>query len=71
MSAGTLAERQENSVERIEIGDDVLISAGAKILKASVLHNHAVIGANAVVKGEVSEGGVAVGVPAKTIKLRT
>lgn len=71
IKADSLIEEQDNSVEKITIEDDVWISAGAKILKGSVLRNHSVIGANAVVKGEIPENGVAVGMPAKVIKYRS
>lgn len=71
IQANTLIEKQDNSVKKIIIEDDVWISAGAKILKGSVLRNHAVVGANAVVKGEIPENGVAVGIPAKVIKFRS
>lgn len=70
IQAGTLIEKQENSVQPIIIGDDVWIAAGAKVLKGSIISDHSVIGANAVVKGEVPENGVAVGIPAKVIKFR-
>lgn len=71
IQANTLIEKQNNSVKKIIIEDDVWISAGVKILKGSVLRNHAVVGANAVVKMEIPENGVAVGVPAKVIKFRS
>ena len=70
MEANTLIDTQENSVKEIIIGDDVWIAAGVKILKGSIINNHAVVGANAVVKGEIPENGVAVGTPAKVIKYR-
>ena len=69
--ADALIELQKNSVEKITIGHDVWIGAGAKILKGSILRDHVVVGANAVVKGEIPENGVAVGVPAKVIKYRS
>jgi serine O-acetyltransferase len=49
------------------IGDDVYIGAGAKVLGNVHVHNHAVIGANAVVVKDVPEGAVVGGVPAKII----
>lgn len=75
MDHGTAAneqiDKQENVVEKIIIGNDVWIAAGAKILKGSVLADHAVVGANAVVKGGIPINAVAVGVPAKVIKYRS
>lgn len=47
------------------LGDNVLVSAGAKIIGHISIQNHAVIGANAVVLKDVPEHAVAVGVPAK------
>ena len=67
---GTLIEEQENVVEPIVIGDDVWIVAGVKVLRGSTLRNHCVIGANAVVKGDIPDSGIAVGIPAKIVKYR-
>ena len=69
--AGELISKQENIVGKIDIGSDVWIAAGAKILKGSVLGDHAVIGANAVVKKHIPENAIAVGVPANIIKFRS
>ena len=52
------------------IGDDVWIAANATILKGSAINTGAVIGAKALVKGEIPEYGIAVGIPARTIKYR-
>lgn len=71
IQANTLIDKQENTVKQVKIGNDVWIATGAKILKGSVLHDHVVIGANAVVKGEIPQNGIAVGIPAKVIKFRT
>ena len=70
MQAGILIEKQQNSVQKISIGNDVWIAAGAKILKGSVLKNHSVIGANAVVKDLIDENAIAVRVPARIVKYR-
>lgn len=51
------------------VGDDVVIGAGAKILGGIKVGNRSRIGANAVVIENVPAGGVAVGVPAKVIKV--
>ena len=51
--------------ETSEIGDDVLIGAGAKILGPLTIGDDARIGANAVVVTDVPDHGVSVGVPAK------
>lgn len=58
-----------NEPKAPEIGDDVDIGAGAKILGAIKIGNRVVIGANAVVIHDVPDDSIAVGVPA-TIKPR-
>jgi acetyltransferase-like isoleucine patch superfamily enzyme len=52
------------------IGDDVWIGAGAKILMNSRIGDGAVIGANAVVIGDIPPYAIAVGVPARVIGYR-
>lgn len=65
-----LIRDQSNKVEPINIGDDVWLAAGVKVLKGSSIMSHAVIGAQAVVKGAIDENGIAVGIPAKVVKYR-
>lgn len=48
-----------------DIGDDVTIFAGAKLIGAIRVADRAVVGANAVVNRDVPPGQVAVGVPAR------
>lgn len=50
------------------IGDDVEIGVGAKLIGPIRVGNGAVIGANAVVLGDVPPGAVAVGVPARILR---
>jgi serine O-acetyltransferase len=50
------------------IGDNCLISPGAKILGPITIGNNCVIGANAVVIRDVSDNTLVAGVPAKIIK---
>lgn len=50
------------------IGDDVMITCGAKVLGEITVGSHAVIGANAVVLRDVEEGSVMGGIPAKRIR---
>ena len=52
------------------IGDWVTASAGAKILGGITIGDRAVIGANAVLLQDVPTGGVAVGIPARVVKIR-
>lgn len=66
-----LIREQSALIGEVEIGDDVWIGAGAKILMNSHIGKGAIIGANAVVKSDIPEYGVAVGVPARVIKYRT
>jgi serine O-acetyltransferase len=49
------------------LGDGVIVGAGAKILGAIHIGQHAKIGANAVVLADVPAGTTAVGVPAKFV----
>ena len=67
---GTLIREQKNTVEAVDIGNDVWIAAGCKILKGSKIGDGAVIGASSVVKGEVPKNAIAVGAPAKVKKYR-
>lgn len=51
------------------IGNNVYIGTGACILGGITVGDNAKIGANAVVLMDIPEGGVAVGIPAKVIKI--
>lgn len=51
------------------IGDDVYISAGARILGKIKIGNNIIIGANAVVIRDVPDNSIVAGVPAKVIKV--
>lgn len=51
-----------------EIGDDVYISAGARIVGKIKVGNNVIIGANAVVNKDVQDNSIVAGVPAKTIR---
>ena len=70
IQGGELIRNQKNIVAPIHIGEDVWIASGAKILKGSNIRNGAVIGAQSVVKGEIEENAIAVGIPAKVKKYR-
>lgn len=50
------------------IGDDVYISAGARIIGKIHVGNNVIIGANAVVNKDVPDNTIVAGVPAKTIR---
>ncbi len=51
------------------IGDNVTISAGAKVLGGVTIGDDVVIGANAVVTRDVPSGATVVGAPARVIKI--
>ena len=67
---GELIRNQENTSSLVQIGEDVWIAAGCKILKGSIIHNGAIIGAASVVKGEIPANAIAVGIPAQVKKYR-
>ena len=70
IKANMLMRGQPNTVKSIEIGEDVWVAAGVKILKGSKIGNGAVIGAASVVRGEIPDNAIAVGMPAKIKKYR-
>lgn len=70
VSKGRLIRDQENSVASVEIGEDVWLGAGCKVLKGTTIQSGAVLGAQSVVKGDIKENGIYVGVPAKFKKNR-
>lgn len=53
------------------VEDDVVISAGAKVLGGLTLGHGSVVGANAVVLRDVPPGYVAIGIPAKNLPPRS
>lgn len=57
-------------VAPIAIGPDVWVGAKASILRGSTVGRHAVIGAHALVEGDIPPNAIAVGVPAKVIRYR-
>lgn len=67
---------QEEMIEDVEskgpiiIGNDVWIGAHSLILSGSKIGNGSIIGANSVVNGEIPPYSIAVGSPAKVIKMR-
>lgn len=67
---GTLIREQLAEIKRVSIGKDCWIGAGVKILCGARIGNGCVIGANAVVIGEIPDNAIAVGVPAHVIGYR-
>lgn len=70
MRRDTAIRLQKAEIGSVEIGDDVWIGAGAKILMNVKIGKGAVIGANAVVVTDIPEYAIAVGAPAKIVKYR-
>lgn len=54
----------------IDIGPDVWIGRGVAVLSGATLERGCVIGANAVVKGTIGAGQIAVGIPARPVRAR-
>ena len=62
--------KQPIKYAEVVIGDDVWIGANVVILQGVNIGSHSVIGAGAVVTGDIPENSIAVGIPAKVIKKR-
>ncbi|MCO4253151.1 acyltransferase [Pseudarthrobacter raffinosi] len=54
--------------DMVLIGRNVFIGTGAVILKGTVLHDHCVVGAGSIVKGEFEAGTVLAGNPARAVR---
>jgi acetyltransferase-like isoleucine patch superfamily enzyme len=54
--------------EPVEIGDNVFVGTGARILKGATIGSDSVIGAGAVVTGSIPAGVVAAGNPARVVR---
>lgn len=65
-----LINQQTNQTAAIEIGNDVWIGTGAKILKGVRVGDGAVIAAGALVKDDVAPYAIVGGIPAKKISER-
>lgn len=70
MAAGVPIREQPAKIGEVIIGNDVWLGAGAKILANVHIGDGAIIGSNAVVTSDIPANAVAVGVPAKVIRLR-
>lgn len=71
---GNMGKNRISKEEKITypvIGNNVLIGAGAKILGPVIVGDNVQIGAGSVVLNDIPKNGVAVGVPAKVIKILT
>jgi maltose O-acetyltransferase len=56
------------SMAPVEIGDNVFVGMGARILKGATIGSDSVIGAGSVVTGTIPDGVVAAGNPARVIR---
>ena len=63
-----LSNTRKAEIKTVEIGDYVLIGAGAIILPGVKIGSHSIIGAGAVVSKDIPEHSLVVGVPAKKIR---
>jgi maltose O-acetyltransferase len=55
-------------IASVEIGDNVFVGMGARILKGTTIGSDSVIGAGAVVTGSIPAGVIAAGNPARVIR---
>jgi serine O-acetyltransferase len=58
-----------NDLEFPEIGDNVFIGAGARVLGGITIGNDVIIGANAVVIEDVPSGATVMGIPGRIVKV--
>ncbi len=61
---------QERSSQGIELGENVWLGAGVKVLDGVRIGRDVVVGANAVVNADLPDGVVAAGVPARILRRR-
>ncbi|MCL5276213.1 MAG: acyltransferase [Deltaproteobacteria bacterium] len=61
---------QKQEADPIVIGNDVWLGSHVVVTAGSKIGNGSVIGANAVVTSNIPAGAIAVGVPAKVVRLR-
>ncbi len=63
-------QQQGTREQGISIGDDCWIGAKATLLDGTVIGNHSIVAAGAVVKGIFPDNAIIGGVPAKILKMR-
>jgi acetyltransferase-like isoleucine patch superfamily enzyme len=62
---------QDIARARVEIGSDVWIGAGARILAGVHIGDHAIVAAGAIVTKDIAPGTIVAGVPARPIRQRS
>jgi len=62
---------QPRTSHGITLGDNVWLGTGAKVLDGVRIGSDVVVGANAVVTGDLPDGAIAAGVPARILRQRT
>jgi acetyltransferase-like isoleucine patch superfamily enzyme len=62
---------QPRTSRGIALGDNVWLGTGAKVLDGVRIGSDVVVGANAVVNGDLPDGAIAAGVPARILRQRT
>ncbi|TMH05156.1 MAG: acyltransferase [Betaproteobacteria bacterium] len=67
---GIPIQQQGSITAGIDIGDDVWLAAGVRVLDGIAIGQGAVVGANAVVNRTIPAFAVAAGIPARVIKMR-
>lgn len=65
---GELVDKQEMVVKKVEIGNNVWLGTHVVVLKGSIIHDGAVVGAMSLVNSEIKEESINVGIPASFIK---
>jgi acetyltransferase-like isoleucine patch superfamily enzyme len=66
-----VGDQEPTNVRPVEIGDGALVGQNAVVLPGARIGRGAVIGANSVVNIDVPDGGIAVGAPARVIRVRS
>ncbi len=61
---------QKRKSAGIKLGDNVWLGAGVKVNDGATIGRDSIIGTSAVVRGDIPEYSIAVGIPAKVIKSR-
>lgn len=70
VTAGVVIGNKDNQENRATIGNNVIITLGAKVIGKVTIGNNAIIAPNSVVIHDVPENGIVSGVPAKLIKIK-